>query len=208
MLLNYILFNHLQPVALEAGIEVMLSEFLWQLVPLTHPAPCPGAHVEIECLTRSKCHQGINKLAYQHRLIALNNHDAAIVLGAHGTVNDTRIALEQCLWYTFYISPTVLNDKTLLEQVALAAASGRRAHHRCSVLGWPWRMDFSRADSALISSRGIATSISFFFCSMVSPHFFLRLRHPFGLPQLRAGKPLVCTSLFVASLLTRPYRSA
>ena len=29
---------------------------------------------------------------------------------------------------------------------ARAAASGRRAHHRCSVLGCPWRIDFSRAD--------------------------------------------------------------
>jgi hypothetical protein len=30
---------------------------------------------------------------------------------------------------------------------ARAAARGRRAHHRCSMLGWPWRMDFSRADA-------------------------------------------------------------
>ena len=44
---------------------------------------------------------------------------------------------------------------------ARAAASGRRAHQRCSVLGWPCRMDFSRLDAALIASRGKATSMSF-----------------------------------------------
>ena len=41
------------------------------------------------------------------------------------------------------------------------AASGRRAHHRCSVDGCPCRIDFSRADSRLMSSSGSATSISF-----------------------------------------------
>ena len=41
------------------------------------------------------------------------------------------------------------------------AASSRRANHRCSVLGWPWRMDFSRADSLLMASRGRATWMSF-----------------------------------------------
>ena len=45
---------------------------------------------------------------------------------------------------------------------ARADASGRRAHHRCSVDGCPWRIDFSRADAALIASSGNATSISFF----------------------------------------------
>ena len=45
---------------------------------------------------------------------------------------------------------------------ARAAASGRRAHQRCSVLGCPWRMDFSRADALLIASKGSATSMSFF----------------------------------------------
>ena len=44
---------------------------------------------------------------------------------------------------------------------ARAAASGRRAHHRCSVDGWPCRIDFSRADAVLIASSGNATSISF-----------------------------------------------
>ena len=46
---------------------------------------------------------------------------------------------------------------------ARQAANGRRAHHKWSVEGCPWRMDFSRADSILIASRGRATSISFFF---------------------------------------------
>ena len=45
---------------------------------------------------------------------------------------------------------------------ARQAARGRRAHHRCSVDGWPWRIDFSRADSRLIASSGRATSMSFF----------------------------------------------
>ena len=49
-----------------------------------------------------------------------------------------------------------------LKITARAAASGRRAHHRCSVVGWPWRMDFSRAEATLIASRGRATSMSFF----------------------------------------------
>ena len=41
------------------------------------------------------------------------------------------------------------------------AASGRRAHHRCSVEGCPCRIDFSRAEAALIASSGIETSMSF-----------------------------------------------
>ena len=45
---------------------------------------------------------------------------------------------------------------------ARAAASGRRAHHRCSVHGCPWRIDFSRAEASLMASSGRATSISFF----------------------------------------------
>ena len=47
------------------------------------------------------------------------------------------------------------------KSTARHAASGRRAHHRCSVLGWPWRMDFSRAASRLMASSGRATSMSF-----------------------------------------------
>ena len=41
------------------------------------------------------------------------------------------------------------------------AASGRRAHHRCSVEGCPCRIDFSRAEATLIASSGIETSMSF-----------------------------------------------
>jgi len=46
------------------------------------------------------------------------------------------------------------------KSTARHAASGRRAHQRCSVDGWPWRIDFSRADSRLIASSGSATSMS------------------------------------------------
>ena len=42
-----------------------------------------------------------------------------------------------------------------------AAARGRRAHQRCSVLGCPCRIDFSRALALLIASSGKATSIRF-----------------------------------------------
>src|SRR5690606_13102815 len=48
-------------------------------------------------------------------------------------------------------------------RTARQAAKGRRAHDRRRVLGCPCRIDFSRADSLLIASRGNATSISFFF---------------------------------------------
>jgi hypothetical protein len=40
------------------------------------------------------------------------------------------------------------------KMTARAAASGRLAHHRCRVLGWPWRMDFSLAEAALMASSG------------------------------------------------------
>ena len=53
------------------------------------------------------------------------------------------------------------------ERDSPAAASGRRAHHRCSVDGWPWRIDFSRADSRLIASSGSATSISLRFGTII-----------------------------------------
>jgi hypothetical protein len=46
------------------------------------------------------------------------------------------------------------------KSTARQAARGLRAHHRCRVEGWPWRMDFSRADSRLMASSGSATSIS------------------------------------------------
>ncbi len=54
-------------------------------------------------------------------------------------------------------SSTMVANRT-----ARHAASGRRAHQRCSVEGWPWRIDFSRAASRLIASSGSATSMSFF----------------------------------------------
>ena len=59
----------------------------------------------------------------------------------------------------------------LREQHRAGAASGRRAHHRCSVEGWPWRIDFSRADSRLIVSSGSATSISLRFGAPTASSF-------------------------------------
>ena len=56
------------------------------------------------------------------------------------------------------------------EQHGPAAARGRRAHHRWSVEGWPWRIDFSRADSRLIASSGSATSMSLRFNATLSLH--------------------------------------
>ena len=37
--LEITLKSYLQPVALESCVEEMLTEFLWKLVPLTHPPP-------------------------------------------------------------------------------------------------------------------------------------------------------------------------
>ena len=46
---------------------------------------------------------------------------------------------------------------------ALAAANGPPApHHRCSVLGCPCRIDFSRDAALLMASKGSDTSINFF----------------------------------------------
>ena len=45
------------------------------------------------------------------------------------------------------------------KSTARAVASGRRAHQRWRVLGWPCRIDFSRADAALMASSGRATSM-------------------------------------------------
>jgi hypothetical protein len=60
-------------------------------------------------------------------------------------------------------SGTLAGSSTICAKItARAAASGRRAHHRCRVLGCPWRIDFSRALAALIASSGRATSMSFF----------------------------------------------
>jgi len=47
------------------------------------------------------------------------------------------------------------------KMTARQAANGRRAHHRCNVLGWPWRMDFSLALASLMASSSSATSMSF-----------------------------------------------
>ena len=52
-----------------------------------------------------------------------------------------------------------LHDDT--EQSHALLPTGRRAHHKCSVLGCPWRIDFSRAHAALMASSGSATSMSF-----------------------------------------------
>lgn len=46
------------------------------------------------------------------------------------------------------------------------------SQYKCSVEGWPWRMDFSRADAALMASSGSDVSISFFFTVVMS--VFLR----------------------------------
>jgi hypothetical protein len=39
---------------------------------------------------------------------------------------------------------------------------GRHTHKRCSVLGCPCRIDFSRAAALSIASNGRATSMGFF----------------------------------------------
>lgn len=49
--------------------------------------------------------------------------------------------------------------KMAARSTAWQAASGRLAYQRCSVDGWQWRMDFSRAEAALMASSGRATSI-------------------------------------------------
>ena len=46
---------------------------------------------------------------------------------------------------------------------ARAVASGLRDQYRCRVEGCPWRIDFSRADAALMASSGREVSMSFFF---------------------------------------------
>ena len=48
------------------------------------------------------------------------------------------------------------NSKAI--STALDDASGRRAHHRCSVEGWPCLMDFSRAAWRDTSAMGKSTS--------------------------------------------------
>ena len=71
---------------------------------------------------------------------------------------------------------------------ARAAASGRRAHHRCSVDGWPWRIDFSRADSRLIVSSGSATSISLRFGAPTASSFASVVIELERLPASRPGR--------------------
>jgi hypothetical protein len=58
---------------------------------------------------------------------------------------------------------------------ARAAANGRRAHQRCSVLGCPWRIDFSRAEALLMASSGKATSMSFFLMNELSESVIVSL---------------------------------
>ena len=65
-------------------------------------------------------------------------------------------------------SSTICANRT-----ARQAASGLRAHHRCNVLGCPWRIDFSRAAAALMASKGRVTSISFLQYVVIG-HFSLR----------------------------------
>ena len=43
---------------------------------------------------------------------------------------------------------------------ARQAASGFLDHQRCRLDGWPWRIDFSRAASRLIATKGSETSMS------------------------------------------------
>ena len=66
-------------------------------------------------------------------------------------------------WYTVAEKGwhTIAENRWYTYGRKLTAAKGRRAHHRCSVLGWPCRSDFSRALALLMASKGKATSISF-----------------------------------------------
>ena len=53
-------------------------------------------------------------------------------------------------------------SSTICEKMtARDASKGRRAHHRCRVLGCPCRIDFSRTLAASIASSGRTTSMSF-----------------------------------------------
>src|ERR1035438_2543036 len=69
---------------------------------------------------------------------------------------------------------------------ARAAASGRRAHQRCKVEGWPCRIDFSRADARLIASSGRATSISLRFGASTAPSLGSVV---IGSERLQAARP-------------------
>ncbi len=47
------------------------------------------------------------------------------------------------------------------KSTAQQAAKGRRAYQRWRVEGWPWRLDFSRAEAAVMAWSGRPISISF-----------------------------------------------
>src|SRR5438876_9894272 len=57
----------------------------------------------------------------------------------------------QCLWHG--------SGNSNPSNTARHAASGRRAHHKCSVDGCPCRMDFSRAECSLTAAMGKSTSM-------------------------------------------------
>ncbi len=56
---------------------------------------------------------------------------------------------------------------------ARAAVSGLRAHHKCMVDGWPWRIDYSRTLAVLMASSGKATSISFLAVGILDPQLLV-----------------------------------
>ena len=92
------------------------------------------------------------------------------------------------------------------KMTARAAANGRRAHHRCRVLGWPWRIDFSRADARLMASRGSATSMSFLRDAVMSVSLSF-----FGMPDHETisfanppRKPAAGESIAAHSIASRP----
>ena len=76
---------------------------------------------------------------------------------------------------------------TIWEKItALAAATGRWAHHLCSVVGYPpGAFLFRRAASSLMASSGSATSMSFFgalifiYLSLSQPAFPSQCSQPF-----------------------------
>ena len=99
----------------------------------------------------------------QHRLVGG-------VLPEHELLNDAEEPLALLLLGALGAEQVGQADgsSTICENsTARAAASGRRAHHRCSVLGCPCRIDFSREAALLIASRGRETSMSFLRASTV-----------------------------------------
>ncbi|MBC7250790.1 MAG: hypothetical protein H5T62_10955 [Anaerolineae bacterium] len=57
--------------------------------------------------------------------------------------------------YSPYGMPLTMGLLAPLVVWSAAVGKRRRAHHRCRVEMWPWRMDFSREASALISRMGM-----------------------------------------------------